>query len=156
MPRVNFQCDANDIGLKMIEEFVEFAAQKQVKCKFETRKQVKAKLESGAAKSEHDAEKQVAEETGEKFDTVRKRNQRAKKAEEKVGTKSQNVPTEKAKTPDRIDTLLGLLKRAARLAEKVKTEPTFNERLDELTRATSAIKFTLTETREGVSWLLKE
>ena len=60
------------------------------------------------------------------------------------------------KNTDQIDKLLKLLKRAAKLAEKVKAEPTFSERLDELTMATSTIKFTLTETREGVSWLQKE
>ncbi len=87
---VKFECNANDIGLRLIEEFVEFAAQKQVTCKFETRKQIVAKVESGAADSERDAERQIAAETGEKVDTVHKRNQRAKKG---VGTKPTIVPT---------------------------------------------------------------
>jgi hypothetical protein len=91
MAKIKFECDANNIGLKMIEEFVEFAANKQVTCKYETRKLVIAKIESGAATSERDAERQVAEETGEKENTVHKRNQRAKK--QAVGTKPENVPT---------------------------------------------------------------
>ncbi len=61
MPLVKFECNANDIGLQLIEEFVEFAAQKQVTCKFETRKQIVSKVEAGVADSERDAEKQVAD-----------------------------------------------------------------------------------------------
>ncbi|WP_319526025.1 hypothetical protein [uncultured Desulfosarcina sp.] len=91
MPKIKFECDG-DIDQETINEFLELAARKQVACKYETRKAILAKLESGAAKSERDAVRQVAEETGQKESTVSQRNQRAKK--EEVYTKSQNVYTE--------------------------------------------------------------
>jgi len=89
LPKIIIECDG-DISQKDIDKILEQAARKQVSCKYETRKAVLAKVKSGAARSEHDAEKQVAAETGEKLATVHKRNQRAKK---EVGTKNQDVPT---------------------------------------------------------------
>ena len=89
MPKIIIECDG-DISQKEIDKILEQAAKKQVSCKYETRKAVLAKVQSGAAKSEHDAEKQVSAETGEKLDTVHKRNQRAKK---EFGTNNQDVPT---------------------------------------------------------------
>ena len=89
MPKIIIECDG-DISQEDIDKILEQAAKKQVSCKYETRNAVLAKVKSGAAKSEHDAEKQVAAETGEKLATVHKRNQRAKK---EIGTKNQDVPT---------------------------------------------------------------
>jgi len=97
MTKIKFECDGN-IDQGTINELFELAAKKQISCKYETRAAVKAKVESGAAKSEYDAEKQVAEETGEKLATVHKRNQRAKK--EEVGTKNKNVPTAEPETAE--------------------------------------------------------
>lgn len=89
MSKIIIECDG-EIGQEELDMILEQAAKKQVSCKYETRKAVLAKVKSGVAKSEHDAEKQVAAETGEKLATVHKRNQRAKK---EVGTKNQVVPT---------------------------------------------------------------
>lgn len=90
MPKIKFECDG-DIDQNTIDELLEVAAKKQVSCKFETRAAVVAKVESGAAKSEREAERQVADETGENEETVRSRNKRAKKAE--LGSKNQDEPT---------------------------------------------------------------
>jgi hypothetical protein len=90
LPKIIIECDG-DISQNDIDKILEQAAKKQVSCKYGTRNAVLAKVKSGAARSEHDAEKQVAAETGEKLATVHKRNQRAKKKE--IGTKNQDVPT---------------------------------------------------------------
>lgn len=92
MPRIKFECDG-DIDQETINEFLELAARKQVSCKYETRKAILAKLEAGAAESEREAERQIAEETGQKFRTVHNRNQRAKKKERELDSKSQNEST---------------------------------------------------------------
>jgi hypothetical protein len=98
MARVKFECDG-DIDQDTIDELLELAAQKQMSCKYETRKAVLAKLESGAAESERDAVRQVAEETGQTEETVRSRNKRAKK--EELGSKTQNEPTPEPKRPQK-------------------------------------------------------
>lgn len=90
MPKIKLTCDANDVGQKLLEELIEFAAQKQVACKFETRKAVVSKIESGAASTEREAARQIAEETGEPLATIRTRNLRAKK---KMDSKLKNEST---------------------------------------------------------------
>jgi hypothetical protein len=60
---------------------------------------------------------------------------------------------DRTNNPDDTDRLIKLLKRAARLAQKIKSHPNFSVRKSEIMEAASAVTFTLTETREGVKWV---
>lgn len=62
------------------EELLERLSELQSKCKIETAKQIQARIESGAAKSEREASRQIAGEIGESEETVKKRAYRGKKA----------------------------------------------------------------------------
>ena len=77
------ECPTSIEELEKIERLIN----KLPLCRKELLAQVEARKQSGSAKSDNEAAKQIAEETGKKPETVRKQIQRAKK--EKVGTVSQ-------------------------------------------------------------------
>ena len=58
-----------------------------------------------------------------------------------------NVP------PELIELFLIRAKRLAKLAQKIKSEPSFESRKKELLSAANLVAIVLTETREGIKWV---
>lgn len=83
-----FECDVDNP-----DEVLEMMAEQQMRCKIRTAKQAESMLNTGAVRSEREAARVIAKETGEFENTVRQRIKRGKKA---MGTSVPKKKTTKA------------------------------------------------------------
>jgi len=82
------------------------------------------------------------------FSAIKSKYYRAKEDSGKVAN-----ATPKSKPPETIELFLTRAKKLAKLAQKIKSEPSFESRKKELLSAANLVAIVLTETREDLKWV---